>query len=453
MKTSILVVDDEPTFLNSVIRQLRLQGYHDLTSISNSDEVQSVIREKKFDVAFLDITMPKPDGIELLEMIKEKSPQTECIMLTANDNIQSVIQSIKLGAYDYLVKPITPDQLIHSLDRVLERKRMFGVLNLRHQNAVNITFNNPKAFQELITCDDKMLQILYEAELHAQSNITVLITGETGVGKELMARAIHQASHRAATPFVAINMLSLSSSLFESEFFGHIKGAFTDANQNKIGYLQQAEGGTVFLDEIGDLPIELQGKLLRVLQEKEYSRVGSTEIEQANVRFIAATNRDLEKYVKEGKFRNDLFYRLQFASIEIPPLRERRDDIRLLAANFLKKSERSDVILSEKAESVLVGHDWPGNVRELKGVVEAAVNLAVTGKIQPEQLKLPVKNKIHIPRRQKFLFEDMEPLSEVERKYILGIYDCMDQNKTHTARILGISLTTLQRKLRGYNVK
>ncbi len=453
MKTSILIVDDESTFLNSVIRQLRLHGYDELTSVSNSSEVPPLIKNYKFDVAFLDITMPRPDGIELLKLIKEQSPQTECIMLTANDNISSVIKSIKLGAYDYIVKPTTPDQLIHSLDRALERKRLFSVLKLHHKKTISESFNNPKAFEHIITCNEDMLRLLLEAELHAQSNITILITGETGVGKELVAQAVHKASHRASGSFVAINMLSLSSSLFESEFFGHTKGSFTGANSNRTGYIHKAEGGTIFLDEIGDLPMEIQGKLLRILQEKEFSRVGSTEIEYANVRFVAATNKNLEKLVQDGKFRKDLFYRLQFASLHIPPLRERRDDIRLLASEFLAKSEQPNVIISEKSESKLISHDWPGNVRELKGTVEAAVNLANTGQINPEQLKLPMKSIIHMPSRQNISDDNLEPLAEIERRYILRVYDSMGKNKTHTSRILGINLTTLQRKLKSYKVK
>ncbi|MBF0226055.1 MAG: sigma-54-dependent Fis family transcriptional regulator [Desulfobacterales bacterium] len=261
MTTSILIVDDEQSFLNSVMRKLRLQGYTDLTPISNPSEVPKLLQSKTFDAAFLDIIMPEMNGLELLQIIKEQSPQTECIMLTANEDIPSVIQAIKYGAFDYLVKPIKPDQLIHALDRALERKQLFNILLMRQKKGFKDSFNNPDAFKEIITCDEKMLQLLHEAELHSQSDIVMLITGETGVGKELVTRAIHLASRRASGPFIAINMLAVSPMLFESEFFGHKKGSFTGADKDKLGHIAKASDGTLFLDEIGDLSMEIQRKL------------------------------------------------------------------------------------------------------------------------------------------------------------------------------------------------
>jgi DNA-binding NtrC family response regulator len=453
METAILVVDDEVDFLDSVVRMLRIEGYEDITSMSKSVEVPELVETKTFDVAFLDITMPDLDGLDLLKIIKEKSPQTECIMITANEGIPTVIKAVRLGAYDYLLKPIMPEQLNHSLDRALERRRLLQSLLLRTSRAVGRALHNPAAFEEIVTACPAMLRLLHEAELHATSNIPILVTGDTGVGKELLARAIHRSSRRAKGPFVAINMLALSPTLFESEFFGHAKGAFTGADRDKAGFLAQAKGGTLFLDEIGDLSMEIQGKLLRILQEGEFVPVGKTRPEKADVRFVAATNQDLDKLVQQRKFRKDLFYRLQFAHLLIPPLKERKGDIPLLAQGFIKGSTRPEAVLTEDGEAMLGLHDWPGNVRELKGLLEASANLAEAGKIGPDQLRLPVK-LVRTKKKASLVDPDkIEPLADVEQRHILQTYDAMGNNKSQTAKVLGIGLQTLHRKLKTYDVK
>jgi len=457
MKTSILFVDDERAFLDSVARMLRLEGYEDICTENDPTKVPALLETHEFDIAFLDITMPVMDGVDLLKIIKENSPQTECIMVTANDTLRLVIQTIKLGAYDYLLKPVRPEQLNHSLERALEHKRLLESLLLRSESALEKALNKPEAFSEIITADRKMLRLLHESELHAQSNITVLITGETGVGKELLARAVHKSSRRASGPFVAVNMLALSPNLFESEFFGHARGSFTGAERDKIGYLAQSKGGTLFLDEIGDLSLELQGKLLRILQEGEFTPVGKTTPEKADVRFIAATNQDLEKLVQQHRFRKDLFYRLQFAHLHIPPLRERRDDALVLAAHFLANSEKPQTSIDEEARETLLAYNWPGNVRELKGVVEAAMNLAEKGRIQPEHLRIEVrKPKQTATGRQMVqtvVSSELEPLADVEKRHILSVYDATMKNKSQTARILDIGLQTLHRKLKSYGIR
>ena len=450
MIPSVLIVDDEQAFLHSVERKLRLEGYQDLASTPDPEEALRLVRERSFDVALLDITMPGMDGLVLLEQLKELSPQTECIMITALEDIPSVIRAVKLGAFDYLVKPLRPDQMLLALERALERKRMLQVLLLRGEQAVEATLDNPAAFAEIITCNENMLRLLREAELHSGSEIPVLITGETGVGKELLAASIHRASMRSKGPFVAVNMLSLSPTLFESEFFGHARGSFTGANHDKQGYLSRARGGTLFLDEIGDLPLEIQGKLLRILQEREFTPVGKTRPERADTRFVAATNQDLEALVEKGDFRKDLYYRLRFACLDLPPLRRRKDDIRLLSAHFLQGAS-AGASLSEAASAALVGHDWPGNIRELKGVIEAACNLAKRGELLPEHLNLPRKSVSSCA--PDLSGNVIEALSEVERRHILNAYEALNHNKTHTARELGISLATLQRKLKAYDVR
>lgn len=454
MLSSILIVDDEQAFLDSVVRMLRIEGFDDLTATTHPREVAALLESKNFDIAFLDITMPELDGLELLGVIKERSPQTECIMVTANESIPMVIKAVRRGAYDYLLKPINPEQLVHSLDRALERKRLMESLILKSEKAVNRRLSNPDHFREIVTADGEMLRLLRETELHASSNIPVLITGETGVGKELLAKAVHHASRRARGPFVAVNMLSLSPNLFESEFFGHAKGAFTGADRDKEGYLARARGGTLFLDEIGDLSLEIQGKLLRILQEGEYIPVGKTRPETADVRFIAATNQDLEQLVQQRKFRKDLYYRLQFAHLHLPALRDRLEDIPILAAHFLRNLSPNGKTLAAEAEAVLLEHDWPGNVRELKGVLEAAANLAEKGVITPELLRLPVRRaRPAAAPKTGDAPVDMSPLEAVERRHILAVYDAVGGNKSQAARVLEIGLQTLHRKLKEYNVK
>ena len=447
MNPSILIVDDEVTFLESARRKLRMSGYTSVVTEADPLRVPALFDRQSFDVAFLDITMPGMGGLELLERILERAPATTCVMVTAVDGIDSVMRATRIGAFDYLVKPLLPDQLVDAIERAMAHRRMLALLDVRWQELAERALDRPDAFDEILTCDERMLRLLHEAELHARSRVPVLITGETGVGKELMARAIHRASDREKGPFVAVNMLSLSASLFESEFFGHKKGSFTGAIADKEGYLDRARGGTLFLDEIGDLPMELQGKLLRILQEGEFTPVGDTRPRQANVRFIAATHQDLER----AEFRRDLYYRLRFAQIAVPPLRERPDDLRLLAARFIERSTRPEARLSADAEAALVAHDWPGNVRELAGVIEAAANLAEQGEILPRHLNIPIRKR---PSGSGPIPADaMLPLAEVERQHILRVYEATAGNKTQTAKILGIGLQTLHRKLRAYRVK
>ena len=415
--------------------------------------MQGLLADHSFDAAFLDITMPEMDGLDVLKVIKERSPQTECVMVTANERVPLVIKAVKAGAYDYLVKPITPDQLTHALDRALEHKRLIESLLLRSSRAVKRALDNPAAFGEIITGDKKMLRLLHEAELHAASEIPILVTGETGVGKELLVRAVHRASRRGEGPLVPVNMLALSPTLFESEFFGHVKGAFTGADRGKVGYLGKAAGGTLFLDEIGDLSLEIQGKLLRILQEGEYAPVGDTRTVRADVRFVAATNQDLERLVQQRKFRKDLFYRLQFAHLQIPPLRARGDDLTLLAERFVPAAAGGVGCISDESWEALRCHGWPGNVRELKGVLEAAVNLAAGGEVAPEHLKLPRARARARAAGQPTAVGQLEPLREVERRHIVSVYEAVGRNKSQAARVLDIGLQTIHRKLKAYGVK
>ena len=447
--TRILMVDDEKAFLNSMRSKLLMEGYHDLTPVQDSSLVPELLRTNDFDAAFLDIAMPGMDGMELLEIIKRESPQTECIMITALDDIPLVIKAVRLGALDYLVKPVTPDQLICSLEKALEHKHMYDLIQVGRKRDSEVVLENESAFAEVVTGDDHMLRLLREGELHAKSDIPVLITGETGTGKELLARAIHKAGSRSGKNFLAVNMPSISPELFEASFCGHVRGSFTGADRDAEGFLTQAEGGTLFLDEIGDMSMDVQGKLLRILQEGEYFTLGMNKPRRADVRFIAATNCNLAQQVGEGRFRKDLYYRLRYACLHLPPLRERKGDIRLLAARFLINSRRPEAILSPEAEALLLRHDWPGNIRELKGVLEAAVNLADSVKILSTHLNLGPDDSM---QEGPVIGTSVEPLAEVERRHILVVYELLDCNKTQAALALGLSLTTLQRRLKTYGV-
>jgi two-component system, NtrC family, response regulator AtoC len=410
-----------------------------------------------FDITVIDMNMPEMDGMELLGHIKRISPNTECIMVTAVNEAKIAVECLKKGAYNYLVKPVANEDLVFSIKRALERKRLLDILDLEKKKTLP-KLSNPKPFKSIVTRSKNLLRILKEAELHAASDVPVLITGESGTGKELLARAIHGASPRAKGTFTAVNMASVAATLFDAEFFGHAKGAFTGAEKDRTGYLEHTYRGTLFLDEIGNLPIELQGKLLRVLQDGEYMKIGTNAHQTADVRFIAATNEDLDKMIARKRFRKDLYYRIRGGWLHLPPLRERREDIPLLIVAFLKEishptGKSGTKILNEDAMAVLMNYHYPGNVRELRSIVHSAVNLAqgrsISVNFLPEQVKkhsLPARD--HDPSRNGPIL----PLSDVEKSHILKAYEHTGRNKSKTARLLGIGLNTLRRKLESYGV-
>lgn len=450
----ILVVDDEEVFLESIRRGLAMAGYKNITAVSQPARVGEVIRGCSFDVALIDLTMPEISGLEVLEHIKSMSPETECIMVTAVEEVEAAVSAMRLGAYDYLIKPLARDKLLIALDRALERKRLLGLLEIQKRQFEG-GFINPQVFRNIVTVSPNMLRVLREAELHARSNAPVLITGESGTGKELLAKAIHQASARAGRQFIAVNMASLTGTLFESEFFGHVKGAFTGADRDREGYLEAAAGGTLFLDEIGDLSLDLQGKLLRVLQENEFVKLGTNKVRKIEVRFVAATNSSLEKMVEKMQFRRDLYYRLKVAWLQIPPLRDRLEDVRPLVEHFLKELGRGAGRNSIKDETlqILSSYRYPGNVRELRSILQAAVNLAQNSPIAPSHLPAEVRKSVIRTPAAETRFNPREgfaTLAEVEKDYIRQVYSRTNRNKAQTARILGIGLTTLHRKLKDY---
>jgi DNA-binding NtrC family response regulator len=453
MESRIIVIDDEVDFLDSVRRGLITSGFKNVNLESDPEKTAAAIEAgEEYDAALIDITMPKMSGIELLERFKELSPQTECIMLTALDEARVAVECLRKGAYDYLVKPISKEDLVLSLSRALEKKRLMAILDIsKRANAPRL--KNPEAFSEIVTSDSLMFKILKEAELHAPSNVPVLISGETGTGKELLARAIHRASTRNGNRYTPVNMDALDSALFSAEFFGHVKGAFTGAQSNRAGYLEETHLGTLFLDEIGNLPFDLQGKLLRVLQEGEFIKIGNSRPQQVDVRFIAATNADLEKLIAQKRFRKDLYYRLRGGWLQLPPLRQRRDDIPLLVDHFMQSSESRlhPKKITPEALELLFNYAWPGNIRELKSVIQSAINLSQGIPIAPEHMPahLAAKNTVRNPAVRQ---DGPVALNEVEKRHILKIYDETGKNKSEAARLLGISLSTLRRKLEGFGV-
>lgn len=457
MENSILVIDDELDFLDSVRRGLLSAGFKNLRLEMNPLAVATLLRKgETFDIALIDITMPGMDGVTLLDRIRNYSPNTQCIMVTASNEAKVAVDCLKKGAYDYLVKPILRENLVAAIKNALERERLRDILNFGKRKVIP-KLTHEEAFQSIITSSPRMIRILKEAELHAGSNVPILITGGSGTGKELLAKAIHLASSRAKFPFTPINASPLSGSLFVSEFFGYEKGAFTGADRDRKGYLEYTNRGTLFLDEIGDLTLEFQGKLLRVLQDGEYIKLGTNTPRKADVRFIAATNRDLDQMMAKGTFRKDLYYRLKGAWIHLPPLKERKEDIPLLIHHFLKEfcCPAGNITAEEEALPLLLAYDYPGNIRELRSILQSAVNLAQGKPISIPFLPGVLRTQKQIIKKDS-LSEEAGPvmsLLDVEKSHIIKIYERNSRNKIKTSHFLGIGLNTLRRKLELYGIE
>ena len=455
MNNPIILIDDDIDFLETLKRRLTNFGFKKVRTEKNSLKVASLFEKGNvFDIAMIDMTMPGMDGIELLETIKNISPRTECIMVTAVNEAREAVECLNKGAYDYLVKPISQEDLVFSMKRTLERKRLLDILDIEKSESLPRLIHE-EPFKPIITRSEKVLRVLKEAELHAASDVPILITGESGTGKELLARAIHTASPRASFPFTPVNMANLSGSLFEAEFFGHTKGAFTGAENGRVGYLEHTDKGNLFLDEIGNLPLEIQGKLLRVLQDGEDLKLGTSRYFTADVRFIAATNEALDKLMAKRMFRKDLYYRIRGGWLHLPPLRERQEDIPLLANTFLQEYRDSDgnYGVEEEAMCLLMEYNYPGNIRELRSIIQSAVNLAQGRPISPNVLPDHLRRRKSTSRCENQSDAPIVSLSQVEKSHILKVYQHTNRNKSQTARLLGIGLNTLRRKLRSYGVE
>jgi DNA-binding NtrC family response regulator len=438
----ILIVDDEEVSLTSVRRILKWRGIRNVEICDNGKEAIKRIKEEDFDIVLLDLLMPDVDGIQVLENTKPFRPQTEFIILTAVDDIPSTVKAIRLGAYDYLVKPVDNELLFLSIERAYERKGLLAGLSV---NAYYDLDDIPAAFADTITQNLQMKALISYARVMARSGNPIMITGESGTGKELMARGIHRAGPAPSGPFIAVNVSAIPATMFESQFFGHTRGAFTGADSSHEGFFEQANGGTLFLDEVGEFPIDLQAKLLRVLEDKTFTPLGGSKAVQVAIRLISATNTNIEKACREGKFRIDLLYRLKSAYICLPPLTERGNDISLLAGHFLQKAcrryKKEISGFSPEAMDLLRSRDYPGNIRELSQIVENAVILAESPVVLPTHLGAKAASLPSLSSRR------LCTLKENYDAHVAFVLNHTGGNRHEAARILGITLRQLQRKL------
>ena len=438
----ILLVDDEHTALTSVRRLLKREGLRDVGICDNGKDAIERIKNTDFDIVLLDLLMPEVDGIQVLEATKPFKPDTEFIILTAIDDIATAVKAIRRGAYDYLVKPGDNERLLFSIERAYERKSLLTMMSGTGTSSGKTDI--PEAFSDIVTQSPQMKKLLVYTQVMSQSGNPILITGESGTGKELLARGIHRVGPSSNGPFIAVNVSSMPETLFESQLFGHIKGAFTGAERDYPGLFEQAHGGTLFLDEIGELPLKLQVKFLRVLEEKFVVRLGETRQIPVDVRIVSATNMDLDKACQEGRFRLDLIYRIRSVHIHLPPLSERQIDIPLLASHFLEKAcvrHKKDVRgFSSEAMDVLSRKEYPGNIRELEQLVENAVLLTESTLISPHHLD---KGHFSVPS----LARQLCSLKENDEMHVAYVLTHTKANRKHTADLLGITVRQLQRKL------
>jgi DNA-binding NtrC family response regulator len=441
---SVLVVDDDSAMREMVVSMLEDQGIH-ARAAASADEAIERLTEFDCDVVVSDIRMPGKTGIDLLGQIRELRPDTPVVLMTAFGSIDSAVEAMQAGAFDYVTKPFKRDALLVTVERAFER-RALEEENRRLRRAVDQT----ASFGDLIGNSPAMREIFALVRKIADGRSSVLITGDSGTGKEVVARTIHFSGARAARSFVPINCTAIPEGLLESELFGHVRGAFTGAHVTKRGLFEQASGGTLFLDEIGDMGLGLQGKLLRVLQDREIRPVGGTQSVKVDVRIIAATNRDLAAEIEAGRFRRDLFYRLNVIPIEIPPLRDRPEDIPVLAEAFLRRhADGKPRRLSPAAMECLKRNRWEGNARELENVIERALALSDSAEIGPADLPLAdvdVPDTLDAPSLLRDALERRFTLAQLEDLYVDQVLEHTHGNKVQAARILGINRRTLYRR-------
>jgi len=438
-----LIVDDDPVALDLLREVLSKESYEVASALSAEEAISQGI-ENIFDVIITDVRMGEKDGMDVLRSFKKTSPETAVIMITAFGSIDTAIEAIREGAFDYISKPFKLEEIKITVRRALEQRRL-----LRENQYYRQELLEKYQFKNVIGRTPQMFQVYKTIARVADTKSTILLYGERGTGKELVARSIHYNSQRSDRPFVTVDCASLVETLMESELFGHVRGAFTGALQAKRGLFEEADGGTLFLDEVGNLSLSTQAKLLRFLQEYEIKRVGGTENIKVDVRVIAATNQFLEPLVKSGNFREDLFDRLNVVPISLPPLREKKEDIPLLIIHFLQKSSEENrkqiSHISPEALDILTQYSWPGNVRELRHTIERAVVLSTQPIILPEDL--PKKMLEEVKGKEIQFPEELLPLREVERRYVLKVLRETKGNKKKASEILGIDRTTLYRIL------
>jgi two-component system nitrogen regulation response regulator GlnG len=469
MPARILIADDEDSLRWVLEKGLRGVGY-DVTSVKDGEEAVRVFQAQPFDLVFLDVRMPGLDGLTALERIREARPDVYVVVMTAHGSMDTAIKAMQRGAYDYLNKPFDLDEVLLLSERALAASRLTQEVARLRTGLAEV-----REFSALIGRHPRMQEVYKTIGRIAGTDVTVLLRGESGTGKELVARAIHHYSRRSGRPFVAVSCAAIPGTLLESEMFGHERGAFTDAKERRLGKFELAHGGTLYLDEIGDMPVDLQTKLLRALQERTIERVGGHESIAIDVRVLAATNRDLEALMKEGRFREDLYYRLNVVTVHLPPLRERRRDIPLLVEHFLAKhvEELGERGVAPEALDRLVGYDWPGNVRELENVVQRAMVMATAGVILPEHLPIgPVSAAASVAVDatleeiiERKLMECVRGLRErssanlydlvvglVEKPLLRAVLRETSGNQVRAAQILGINRNTLRKKLTEHGI-
>jgi len=449
---NILVIDDEAAQRDVLTGYLKKKGYKIFSASSGKEGIETA-RTNSVDIILSDFKMPDLNGIEVLENVKKLNPEISFVIVTAYGTVENAVKAMRLGAFDYISKPVDLDELDLMIERIIEHK------NLKSENQLLKTQLQEKyKISSIVSQSQKMEEVINVAARVADSKANVLITGENGTGKEVLAKAIHYISPRKDSAFVAVNVPALTETLLESELFGHEKGAFTSADKMKKGRFEIAHGGTIFLDEVGDIPQSIQVKLLRVLQEHQFERVGGTEKIEIDVRIIAATNKELEQKIKDGTFREDLYYRLNVVSIKIPPLRERKEDIVPMIENFIEKycKENNKVTLdiSKEAADVLMKYNYPGNVRELENIIERAVVLTRGKVITLNDLPMSIKGfkeeKTLAALSEGTLTEQVE---ELEKQLIFDALQESAGNQTKAGKLLGLTERNLRYKLKKYNIK
>ncbi len=444
-KHKVLFIDDDVTFSKVMRKELSRMGYSVVCAGKGETAIEE-LKKRNFDVIVLDIKMPGIGGLKTLKRIKKMEPEVEVIMLTGQATIESAVESMKIGAYDYITKPCRLNELDILLKKAYEKREL---------SKENVSLKRLATSKEqdkvMISQSDKMKPVFNLVNKVAATDSTVLIQGESGTGKELVARDIHQKSKRNKHPFVAVNCAALQDTLLESELFGHVKGAFTGAHETRLGLYEVADKGTLFLDEVGELPTNIQAKMLRVMEAGEIRKLGDSKSIFVDTRIITATNKDLASEVKKGSFREDLYFRINIVNISLPPLRERKGDIPLLVERFLKthKTHMTEKKICPDALERMMKYNWPGNIRELENLIENMVIIVDDEKIGvcnlPEEIREHVDTKDYKP--------DSElSLSDLEKQHIINTISNMNGNKTRVAEALGISIKTLYNKLKSYNI-
>ena len=439
----IMIVDDEFSVRDSLFHWFRKDGF-EVKAAENATEALSAMQDHRYEVILLDIKMPGMDGMELQEHLHRIDPQAAVIMMTAFASVDTAVRALKQGAFDYVTKPIDPDELSHLVLRAMEQRR------LREENVqLRETLDEVIAVDKIVGQSPPMRKVMELVEHVSKTDATVLILGESGTGKEVIARAVHVNSRRRYFPIVTVNCGALPENLLESELFGHERGAFTGAQYRRKGKIEMADGGTLFLDEVGAINAKMQVDLLRVLESKELTRVGGTRPIQVDFRVICATNENLEQAVKEGRFREDFYYRINVFTIELPPLRDRRSDIPSLACHFLdrfaRQMDKRITTISPEAMDLLTAYDWPGNVRELSNAIERAMVVGKPPAIRPEDL--PVRRRIGDE------VSAAESLAEMEKRHIAAVLERTSGNVTRAAEILKVDRVTVYNKIRKYGLR